>query len=247
MICALLIFQTPELPAPLQELSMWVDSDNSEHGVLAQLEAQQHRRFMKTHRRLGEVTLDPRATYIVIARRPLDVALSFYHHLKSEQERRLPPGVQFPSLDDMLGFWMDEEIAPVTIPDDFLMTFMMAHLRDSWARRDEPNVVLMHYDDLLTDLAGQMRALAARIGITIPEATWPQLVQAATFHDMRANADRIQPLPTLQDPKSFFHSGTSGRGRQHLTDSQLAHYHDLAARLAPPDLLAWVNREDSAR
>src|ERR1700680_4877353 len=50
MICALLVFQRPELPAPLWELSPWLDwlvtpcSD-----VFARLAAQRHRRFMKTH------------------------------------------------------------------------------------------------------------------------------------------------------------------------------------------------------
>ena len=33
----------------------------------------------------------------------------------------------------------------------------MWHLSDAWARRGEPNVLLVHYDDLLADLEGQMR------------------------------------------------------------------------------------------
>ena len=250
MICALLIFQTPELPAPLQELSLWLDPDGAGgEDVLTRLEAQQHRRFMKTHLRLSELPLDPQVNYVVVARHPLAAALSFYHHLKNTQEGSLPPGVKFPSLDEAIRFWLDPELGLeglpgdflMTIPEHFLITYAMTHLRDSWARRDEPNVILIHYDDLLTDLAGQMRALAARTGITVPETTWPRLVQAATFQEMRAKADRIQP--SMRDPKGFFRSGTSG-GRQHISDSQIARYRELAAQLAPPDLLAWVNRED---
>ncbi len=49
-ICALLIFQTPDLPAPLAELSPWMEwlsLDREE--LLAGLAAQKHRRFIKTH------------------------------------------------------------------------------------------------------------------------------------------------------------------------------------------------------
>jgi aryl sulfotransferase len=57
----------------------------------------------------------------------------------------------------------------------------MLHLSDTWARRHEPNVLLVHYDDLLADLDGQMRRLARRFRIVVPELAWPRLVQAATF------------------------------------------------------------------
>ncbi|HEX4832880.1 MAG TPA: sulfotransferase domain-containing protein [Trebonia sp.] len=59
------------------------------------------------------------------------------------------------------------------------------HLGDAWARRAEPNVVLIRYDDLCRDLAGAMRALAGRLGIAVPEPAWPGLVRAATFDQMR--------------------------------------------------------------
>ena len=53
------------------------------------------------------------------------------------------------------------------------------HLSTFWAAKDRSNVVFLHYDDLKTDLEGQMRVLADRLGIQIAETTWPELVQAA--------------------------------------------------------------------
>ena len=50
MICALLIFQTPTFAAPLDLISPWLDMltrDRDE--VVADLDAQTHRRFIKTH------------------------------------------------------------------------------------------------------------------------------------------------------------------------------------------------------
>ena len=50
MICALLIFQTPELPEPLGRLSPWLDHlITPREEAYARLDRQQHRRFIKTH------------------------------------------------------------------------------------------------------------------------------------------------------------------------------------------------------
>src|ERR1700690_701421 len=67
MICALLIFGTPELPAPLAELSPWLDHlIEPRDAVYARLAAQEgHRRFIKTHTPLDGIPVDPRATYLV--------------------------------------------------------------------------------------------------------------------------------------------------------------------------------------
>ena len=80
MICALLVFQTPGLPEPLGRLSPWVDwliTPRAE--LLARLEAQRHRRFVKTHTPLDGIPVDPRGRYIVVFRHPLDMAVSLYH------------------------------------------------------------------------------------------------------------------------------------------------------------------------
>jgi hypothetical protein len=108
--------------------------------------------------------------------------------------------------------------------------------------------VLVHYEDLSADLSGEMRRLAARLDITVPEAKWPSLVEAATFKQMRATADRIQPLRDAdgasQDQAGFFRRGASGDGPALLTDDELAVYHTRAAQVAPPDLLAWLHHQD---
>ena len=59
MICALLVFQTPDLPAPLGQLSPWLDFLATPlDEVLARLDAQRHRRFIKTHTPLDGIPLD---------------------------------------------------------------------------------------------------------------------------------------------------------------------------------------------
>jgi len=118
----------------------------------------------------------------------------------------------------------------------------MWHLSDAWARRDEPNVMLVHYDDLSAGLEGQMRRIAGRLGLDIPEPAWPALVQAATFEAMRSSADRLVGNPgVLKSTAAFFRRGTSGAAREILSDDEIAAYHARAAQLAPPDMLGWLH------
>ena len=89
MICALLVFQTPQLPAPLAELSPWLDHEITPlDEVVRRLEAQPHRRFVKTHTPLDGVVIDGRATYIVVARDPRDMYISLYHQGGEHRPRR---------------------------------------------------------------------------------------------------------------------------------------------------------------
>ncbi len=82
MICALLIFQTPSLDRPVSKLSPWLDMLTRPRAeVVADLDAQQHRRFIKTHTPLDGLPWDDRVTYIDVGRDPRDVALSMDHHI----------------------------------------------------------------------------------------------------------------------------------------------------------------------
>ena len=251
MICALLIFQSPELPAPLARLSSWLDHLTvSREEVYTRLAAQRHRRFIKTHTPLDGVPLDARATYIVTARHPLDMAVSLYHqsgNIDRDRVRQLTgqsgsatPSSPRPSLHDWLLDWINSDEDPRASMDS--LPGVMWHLSDAWARRAEPNVLLVHYGDLSTDLEGQMRWLADRLGIDVPGDAWPALVQAATFDSMKANVDKLVPAAgILKDKYAFFRRGTSGAGHEILNGAETAAYYARAAELAPTDLLTWLH------
>jgi aryl sulfotransferase len=253
MICALLIYGTPDLPAPLGCLSPWLDRlTEPEERVFGRLAAQTQRRFIKTHTPLDGVPIEPGVTYIVVARDPLDAAASLYHqnrNIDRELLRRLvgragppsPPAPQ-PGLHDWLVGWIDADPAPAEALDS--LPGVLWHLADAWSRRSEPNIVLVHYDDLQRDREGEMRRLARRLRIEIDAATWPELVEAASFEWMRARAEAVLPdrSGVLKDAGAFFRSGRSGGGREVLTAPELARYRERTSRLAPPGLLRWLHR-----
>jgi len=259
MICALLVLQTPELPEPLGRLSPWLDHlIEPREQVIARLEAQQHRRFIKTHTPLDGIPLDARAKYIVTARHPLDTAVSLYHQGNNIDRERLraltgapepttPPKPRKP-LHEWLLAYISGDASPWIAPDDpredlDSLPGLMWHLSDAWARRAEPNVLLVHYDELSADLEGQMRRIAGWLGIVVPEAAWGELVPAATFEQMKRNAaERIPGAGgVLKSHEAFFRRGSSGAGRELLSDEEIARYFARAAELAPADMLGWLH------
>ena len=60
---------------------------------------------------------------------------------------------------------------------------------------------------------------------------------------MRDRADRLVPATQgiFRDTASFFRRGSSGAGRELLSDAEIAAYHARAAQLGPPDMLRWLH------
>src|SRR5689334_12397226 len=150
MICALLIFQSPDLPAPLTRLSPWLDwLVLPAEEMYATLAGQAHRRFIKTHTPLDGVPIVADVSYIVVARHPLDMAVSLYHqgaNINRERLRELtgaamPGGPEpvRPPLHEWLVRWIEQDSDPGQALDS--LPGVMWHLRDAWQRRGEPNVL----------------------------------------------------------------------------------------------------------
>lgn len=249
-ICALLV-HGPDLPAPLSVLSPWLDHTiRPVEQVVADLEAQPHRRIVKTHTPLDGVPVDPRATYVVVGRHPLDVAVSLYHQSDNIDRARLAeltgvparPRAGRPSLHDWLVSWTRTETTPREQMDS--LVGVLHHATDAWERQTQQDLVLVHYADLLADLEGEMRRIADRLGVEVPEAAWPALVEAATFESMRARSDDLVPdaMGVLKDRSRFFRSGTSGSGRAVLSAEELQDHEERVAGLAPPEVVAWLHR-----
>jgi hypothetical protein len=156
---------------------------------------------------------------------------------------RCLPGLDSSGLEPLRD-WLLRWIAEDTDPADDLESLpgLLWHLTAAWRRRGEPNILLVHYANLSADLDGQMRCLAGHLGITIDEHAWPALVRAATFANMAAQADLLVPAPGLfKSNAAFFRRGSSGAGREILTDAEIAGYHARVAGMAPPDMLAWLH------
>jgi aryl sulfotransferase len=148
-----------------------------------------------------------------------------------------------PPLHQWLLGWIEQDVDPKDSLDS--LPGVLWHLTDAWERRATQNVVLVHYDHLVNDLDAEMRRLAGRLGISVPEETWPTLVEAATFAQMRSRADSVAPDPSgiLKDHAAFFRRGSSGAGVETLTKAELDQYYRRASLMAQRDLLEWLHRD----
>lgn len=254
MICALLVLRTPDLPRPLGELSPWLDwLGASDEEMLGQLAGQTHRRFIKTHTPLDGLPLHRDVIYIVVARDPLDMAVSLFHQGNNIDRARLASLTgnrsgstdaerDGPELIEWLRSWIDWDGPHRDRLDSLPGVFW--HLNDAWVRRDQPNIVLVHYRDLLDDLSEQMANLAAVLEIDIDRAEIERLSEAATFTEMKRRSELLAPDPKriLRNRSAFFRQGQVGAARRLLSPADLAVYDLRVASLAAPGLADWLHR-----
>jgi hypothetical protein len=265
IICALLIFQSPALPAPLTRLSPWLDMRLRPAGdVLAVLAAQRHRRFIKTRTPLDGLPESPGVTVVTVGRDPRDVAVSADHHrcdldrdvieslLTRTAVRRAPCAADSDARRarpaDRRGRllqWIHDDAPPTEHLDSLRAT--VAHLGGAWARRHEPGVVVLHHGDLTRDLDGAMRLLADRLGITVPAHRWAALVDAAALGEMRARAAPGGRHGLAADSRAASRSGMPGQWRDSLTVDDLDSYDRRLRSLASPGLIGWLEHGTGGR
>jgi hypothetical protein len=257
MLCALLVFDSEELDRPLTEISPWLDAVFDDHdAVVATLEAQRHRRFIKTHTPLDGLVLDEGVTYICVGRDPRDVAVSYAHSMANLDRDtfavalaaagRGPREIEPPPTDPVARFWRWADGDPRTDQRGVGATLarLVHHVQTYWDRRDLPQVALFHYSDLVADLPGQLRRLASTLSIDVSDERIEDLAAAASFERMRARADELAPgvdRHLWRDNRAFFRSGSSGQWRDLLGPSDLVRYRSRIAELAPRDLVDWLH------
>jgi aryl sulfotransferase len=260
-LVSLLIFDGPNLPGPMQMMSPWLDlTAQPIEEVVAALDGQWHRRFIKTHTPLDGLVLDDRVTYIGVGRDPRDAAVSMLmdrdrmralHEAAGPRgERFAPPGLDFVgeySPLDVLRKWMEGPIRPTQ--GIASLATILHHYDSVWSRRHLPNVAAFHYADYRANLVDELVRLAQVLGIDVGRARAEELAQHATLEAMRARAPELAPeaphgLPPRHERPSddpFFRAGGRGEWREIFTEAERVRYPDRAAELAQPDLLAWAH------
>jgi len=254
MICALLVHGGPELPKPLTQLSRWLDRHTIPvEDQLAELEAQPHRRIIKTHTPLDGLPYYPEVRYLFCGRDPRDAFLSFFddlhnispHTLAAINRRMGAPEDQQMDIDanDLFPLWATTGAQPWAYDGAPFGLPMLYMVETYWRFRDLPNLLFLHYADLTDDLDGEMRRVADFLDIDIDEDKWPALVAAASFADMKDNAQQTAPdadLGEWRNSGDFFRSARLGAWRTALTSENNALYEAINSERLDPAMKAWA-------
>jgi len=259
MLCALLIFDGADLDRPLTEISPWMDMLTAPlPDVRADLDAQQHRRFIKTHTPLDGLPLDDRVTYLCVGRDPRDIGFSWDNHMANLDVEKViaarlavtgpDPGLvrpPAPPADPLERFWAWVDADMSSVASFRSLTGTLHHLRIHWERRREANIGLFHYGDMLDNLTGELARLAAVLEIDLPATRLAELAETASFARMKARADVLAPEATRSHWRSndrFFDKGPDRRWQDTLDVASAARYDRTVTGLAgDPDFLAWVH------
>ena len=117
------------------------------------------------------------------------------------------------------------------------------NVRSWWGIRHLPNVMLIHFNDMKTDLAGSIRRIAEFLDIPADPAVFPKIVEHCSFGYMRANAEQVTPRGGASwngGAKTFINKGTNGRWRDVITADEIAAYDAKALAELGPDCARWL-------
>ena len=262
-IVDMLVFQSPDV-RPFGDISPWLDATifNPIEDDLATLEAQTHRRYIKSHLPFDALPVWDTVKYIHVGRDGRDARLSWQNHEQGftpEARGRIaaqamalaaergaapsgPPSAPPTDHRAYLLQWFDELEAALDDPERAAAAYF-GFEASYWRERRRPNLLLVHYNDLKQDLAGEMRRISDFLEIATPEALMPALVEAARFESMKQNGDALFPKLKMSFDRGadrFINQGRSGRWRECLTPEDVARYEAIARRAASPGLARWL-------
>jgi aryl sulfotransferase len=255
-IVANLIF-AGKLPGSIPDLSPWIDHRIFPlELVLSRLDQQTHRRAVKTHLPLDGLPFRKNIKYLCVGRDPRDIFMSFWNMYRNftpemfsltnalpgrvgEELRPCPEDVH-----ELWRNWMGRACFPWE-HDGYPFGSVLHHTRTWWDYRHLPNVMLVHFADLLVDLEGEIRRIARFLEISPPAEAWPMIVQNCTFAEMKKHGDDLMPQAKMilrGGSDSFFHKGTNGRWRDVLSTVELRLYDTAADRALTPECRSWLEQ-----
>jgi aryl sulfotransferase len=254
-IVANLVFQDGVMPAPVSSMSPWLDMPLPPLDKICQgLEAQTHRRFIKSHLALDGLPYFETARYIMVGRDTRDVFMSIWNHhsgyadqLKQTfRDRAALLGREFPvdisDIHEMWRMWI-EKSAFEWEQSGYPYWSHLHHAQTWWDFRHLPNILLVHYTDLLEDPERQVRRIARHIDIEIDEELLPGILERISFNAMRENFNMImaEANQLFRDGgQTFMYKGTNGRWRGVLTEAELEECRAAIERELTPDCADWL-------
>jgi len=188
----------------------------------------------------------PKVKYVAVVRNPYEMFGSWYSFVAKHRDQfrqawgGFPP--EYPDLDSA---------AKDVLPGGNSESLYFPYVKSWWAFRNEPNVLLMHYTDMVNDLDGMVRKLSAFLGVDLSPGQAEAVKTKCSFQHMKENSnqfDYILPLNlemgTVIKASQFVNQGKSdgGTGAKSGLSAETTHLIEeaLATELKDPALRRWA-------
>jgi aryl sulfotransferase len=254
-ILSLLIHQNPRVDSEVMK-TPWPD-----YRLLASIEEEvknmdaiTHRRFIKTHIPLDGLPYNENIKYIQVTREMHDAFFSLQNHweiladdnLANKDKYGDKPFPRFKDGGDVHQRWHDW-LAKSTFEweqDGYPFWSMFSYVESFWPYRHLPNILMVHFTDLLEDLEGQMRRVARFIDVEVPEEKWPALVESATFDSMKRDLKTLQPKfdKMFKGGGDAFMDKVDGIWKDILTKEEDHAVYEARASQLDPELREWIEK-----
>jgi hypothetical protein len=160
-------------------------------------------RVFKTHLPYRRIPKGP-CKYIYVARDGRDVAVSYFHFYTGFRNFR----GDFPAFFNRFmrgrvqyGSWFD-------------------HVSEWWSHRNDPNVLLLRYEEFVDDLEGVIRRIGEFCGLAIDPERMPLIVERCGIGFMKKHEGKFGVENVTYDRSQFIRKGSVGDFRDYLSDVQ---------------------------
>jgi aryl sulfotransferase len=182
---SMLVFNSAAL-RPVHEESPWLDLRASDlQAILERIEAQTHRRFLKTHLPFDALPVYEGEKFIHVGRDGRDAAMSLHNHHVNFSTDAIRRHNEVSRDDEKFGDdWLPVPVSAAeffsgwvadrggALGDEGTSFFNVEN--SYWAARNENYMLLVHYNDLKADREVEMRRIAEFLNIEISATLWPE-------------------------------------------------------------------------
>jgi Sulfotransferase domain len=134
-------------------------------------------RLFKSHLAYRRIPTGP-YRYLYVARDGKDVAVSYFHFYVSH-----------------LGYQGTfDEFFEKFLAGDVKYGSWLRHVEGWWAHRDDPDVLFLHYEELVHDLAGSLRRIARFCKLDVAPERFDGILERCGFAFMKSHESQFDPL-----------------------------------------------------
>ena len=236
----------------LSDTSPWLDCSWGNHPEMLEVLKQQReagkRRVIKSHVPADAVPIAPEAKYVFVARNGKDQVISLHNYLRNFSASAMD------NINSIYTAWSGDS-TPLEVPED-LQEFVELWLDTDgykccdtfdivaswWKFKDQPNFLVLHYNNLKKDLLGQIPRIAEFLSIDPATLRVDKIAEHCSFEYMKGRADKMAPFrgEHLASAESFFLKGPKRDFRTELSPELIARYDRKAVEKLGEQCAEWM-------